>query len=264
MQKYILALMCLLFIVSCGNNETTKEAMDLVFEGDVIVVKENSPILEHITVQKAELQDFEAEFHTVGTVRSVAGKLAEIAPPFAGRVVNSFVKLGQNVSAGSPIFELGSSEFYEAIKTYFAAQSANEVAQRNYNRQKELAANGVVSQRDLEEAQSEANIALQEFEQAKASLQIFNIDVAALQMGQPLRVVSPIAGEVVKSSITIGSYVREDSEPLAMVADLSKVWVAALVKEKYFGVIEKGDRVEVYTDAHPDYLWGTIYYIVPP
>ena len=232
------------------------------FEGDTVVVVENSPVFEQITVQKAQLQDFSAEFRTVGTVRPVAGKLAEIAPPFAGRIVKSFVKLGQQVGAGSPIFELGSSEFYEAVKSCFSAQSANEVAQKECNRQKELAANGVVAQKDLEQAQSDANIAQQEFEQAKASLKIFNIDVASLQMGQPLKVVSPIAGEVVRCELTIGSYVKEDAEPPVMVADLSKVWVAALVKEKYFGAIKQGDRVEVYTDAHLDkIIWGTIYHI---
>jgi cobalt-zinc-cadmium efflux system membrane fusion protein len=183
--------------------------------------------------------------------------------------------LGQKVSAGSPVFELGSSEFYEAVKSYFAAQSANEVAQKNYNRQKDLATHGVSSQKDLEQSQSEANIALQEFEQARASLKIFNIDVEtlratslqnghapSLQSGQPLKIVSPVAGEIVKCNITIGGYVKEDSEPLAVVADLSKVWVVALVKEKYFGAIKHGDRVEIYTDAHPDkIIWGTIYYI---
>jgi len=262
MQKYILALLCVPFIMAACGNKTTKEITDIISEGDTIVVKENSPLLEQIKVQTAELQDFSAEFRTVGNVRAVAGKLAEIAPPFAGRVGKSFVKLGQKVNAGAPVFELNSADFYEAIKTYFAAQSANEVAQRNYNRQKELAANGVASQKDLEQAQSEANIALKEFEQAKANLKIFNIDVAALQMGQPLKVTSSIAGEVVKCNITIGGYVKEDAEPLVVIADLSKVWVVALVKEKYFGAIKKGDRVEVFTDAHPDkIIWGTIYYI---
>jgi len=256
-----------LIIVACGNNGATNEVVDLVFDGDTIIIQENSSILEHIVVQKAQLQDFSAEFRTVGTVRPVAGKLAEIAPPFAGRIVQSFVKLGQKVGAGSPVFEISSAEFYEAVKEYFAAQSANGVAQRNFNRQKELAANGVASQRDLDEAQSEADIAFQELEQAKANLRIFNIDVetlraTSLQMGQPLKIVSPIAGEVVKCNITIGSYVKEDAEPLAVVADLSKVWVAALVKEKYFGAIQQGDRVEVYTDAHPNkIIWGIIYHI---
>jgi len=262
MHKYIWALICLPIIVACSNGETSQEAMDFTVEGETIIIKENSPILEQIIVQKAQLRDYSTEFRTVGTVRPVSGKLAEIASPFAGRIVKSFVKLGQKVGAGTPIFELSSSEFYEAQKEYFAAQSANELAQRNYNRQKELAAHGVASQRELEEAQSEANIAQQELEQAKAILAIFNIDVSSLQMGQPMKVISPIAGEVVKHDVTIGGYVREDADPLAVVADLSKVWVTALVKEKYFGTIQYGDRVEVYIDSYTDKIvWGSIYYI---
>ena len=262
MHKYILALMCALLMVACGNNEATNDAMEVIFKGDTIAIKESSPILGQINVQKVQLQDFSAEFKTVGTVRPVSGKLAEIASPFTGRITKSYIKLGQKVNSGTPIFELSSSDFFEATKAYFAAQSANEVAQRNYNRQRELAANGVAAQRDLDQAQSEANIAQQEFDQAMANLRIFNVDVASLKMGQSLNIVSPIAGEVVRNNLTIGGYAREDSEPLVVVADLSSVWVAALVKEKYFGAIEQGDRVEIYTDAHPEkIIWGTIHYI---
>jgi cobalt-zinc-cadmium efflux system membrane fusion protein len=47
-----------------------------------------------------------------------------------------------------------------------------------------------------------------------------------------------------------------------VVAVSLKKKVAALVKEKYFGVIKQGDRVEVFTDAHPNkVIWGSIYYI---
>jgi len=269
MNKYIWALMCLPFMVACSGGDAARHVstMDMVFAGDTIIIHENSPILKQIVVQKAQLQDFEDEFRTVGTVRPVAGKMAEIAPPFAGRIVKSSVRLGQKVGAGATIFELSSSAFYEAVKAYFAAQSSDEIAQRNYNRQKELAANGVASQRELEEAQSEASIAQREYEMATANLRIFDIPVetrraASLQVGQPLHVVSPIAGEVIKYDITIGGYVREDAEPVAVVADLSQVWVAARVKEINFGAIKQGDRVEVYTDAHPGkIIWGNIYYI---
>jgi cobalt-zinc-cadmium efflux system membrane fusion protein len=252
----------MIMTASCKQNKSANENADIQYKNDTIVVYENSPVLKNIAVGSAQLQDFSAEFRTVGTVRPVTGKLAGIAPPFAGRIVKSFVRLGQKISAGSPVFELGSPEFYEATRTYFAAQSASELAQINYNRQKELAANGVAAQKDLEQAKSEAHIAAQEFEQAKATLQLFNIDAASLQMGQPLRVISPISGEVVKSNITIGNYSKEDTEPLVVVADLSQVWVAALVKENYFGAIKHGDRVEIFTNAHPSrVIWGTIHYV---
>jgi cobalt-zinc-cadmium efflux system membrane fusion protein len=263
MNKLLIWTSLCILLASCKQNNTpVREGVDIQYKGDTIVVSENSPVLEQLIARKFQLEDFSAEFKTVGTVRPVSGKLAEIASPFAGRIIKSFVQLGQKVNAGSPVFELGSPEVYEATKAYFAAESSKELAQRNYNRQKELAANGVAAQRDLEQAQSEDEIAGKEFEQSKATLQIFNIDASSVQMGQPLKIVSPIPGEIVKCNITIGSYAREDAEPLAVVADLSQVWVAALVKEKYFGSIRHGDRVEVFTDAHPDkVIWGTIYYI---
>jgi cobalt-zinc-cadmium efflux system membrane fusion protein len=258
---YLLTGLCML-LASCKQNKPTEESGGIQYRGDTLIVSENSPILKEIVVRESSLQDFSTEFRTVGTVRPVSGRLAEIAPPFAGRVTKSFVRLGQKLSAGSPVFELGSPEFFEAAKTYVAAQSANELAQRNYNRQKDLAAHGLASQKDLELAQNEATVAAGAFEQAKAILQIFHIDTASFRMGQALKVVSPISGEVVKSNITIGSYAKEDSEPLVVIADLSRVWVAALVKEKYFGSIRHGDRVEVFTDAHPNKtIWGAIYHI---
>lgn len=262
MNKFYLFTGLCLLLVACKQNNSTGESAGIQYKGDTIIVSESSPILKEMIVEKSYLQDFSGEFRTVGTIRPVSGKLAEITPPFSGRIGKAFVKLGQKVNVGSPVLEMGSSEFFEATKTYYAAQSANELARRNYDRQKELAANGVASQRDLELAQSEAHIADQEFEQAKATLEIFNIDASSFQMGQPLRIVSPIAGEVVKCNITMGSYAKEDSEPLAVIADLSHVWVAALVKEKYFGAIKHGDRVEVFTDASPNkIIWGTISYI---
>ncbi|MDR1683710.1 MAG: efflux RND transporter periplasmic adaptor subunit, partial [Candidatus Symbiothrix sp.] len=113
---FIATALCV-FSASCKQHNPARESADIQYKGDTIVVSEHSPVSERIVTQKSRLEDFSAEFKTVGTVRPVSGRLAEIAPPFAGRIVKSFVRLGQKVSAGSPVFELGSSEFYEATKT---------------------------------------------------------------------------------------------------------------------------------------------------
>lgn len=230
--------------------------------GDTLVVCPTSPVHRKLKLETMNPEPFCSEFRTVGTVRAIAGHLAAIAAPFEGRVTRACVQLGQKVSAGTPVFELGSPDFYEASKSYFQAVRNYETAQRNYSRKKELLAGGVASQRDVEEAFTEAENTRREAEQAEASLKIFNIDPSSLQMGQSLRVCSPIAGEVVACDITVGQYVRNDTEPMATVADLSRVWVTALVKEKYFGAIQKGDKVEIYTDAEPGkVVWGSIFHI---
>jgi cobalt-zinc-cadmium efflux system membrane fusion protein len=225
-------------------------------------VAADAPLLKHIKTETVTETDFQAVFKTAGTVRAVPSRYAEVAPPFAGRVLKSYVQLGQRVAAGAPVFELGSSDFYEATKAFFAAQSNAELAKVHLKRQTELAERGVAAQRDLEQARNEEHIAAKEYEQARASLQLFNIDADALQMGEPLKVTSPIAGEVVRCAITTGSYIKEDAEPLVVVADLSRVWVAALVKENSFGSIRQGASVEVFTNAEPDVsIKGTIHYI---
>jgi cobalt-zinc-cadmium efflux system membrane fusion protein len=263
MKKRVVLLTGLfVLLASCKQNNATQESADVQYRGDTIIVKDGSPILKQLAAETSQWRDFSAGFKTVGTIRPVSGKYAEIAPPFPGRITKTFVELGTRVNAGSPVFELSSSEFFEAAKTYFASQSANELAQINYNRQKELEAHGVASRKEQEQARNEAIVAAKEWEQAKATLQIFNIDAGSLQMGQALKVASPIAGEVVKYDITIGSYVRDDAAPLAIVADLSTVWVTALVKERYFGAMKRGDRVEVFTDAHPDKaVGGAVYHV---
>jgi cobalt-zinc-cadmium efflux system membrane fusion protein len=95
-----------------------------------------------------------------------------------------------------------------------------------------------------------------------ANLKMLGIDPANVTMGQPLTVLSPINGEVVRSNIVIGQYLKEDAGASLVVADLDNVWVVALVKEKYINSIKENDRVEVFTDAAPQIIiTGKIYHI---
>ena len=94
------------------------------------------------------------------------------------------------------------------------------------------------------------------------ALKVYQIDPGTMVLGQPLVVRSPIAGEVVKDNIVLGQYIKEDAGPLALVADLSKVWVVAHVKEKDIRLIQRLSEVEVRLTAMPDVpVKGTVYHI---
>ncbi|MDR1595062.1 MAG: hypothetical protein LBS43_11355, partial [Prevotellaceae bacterium] len=80
---FILAWVCIM-LGSCKQDKPAYENADIRYKGDTIVVSEKSPVSKDIVVGSAQLQDFSAEFRTVGTVRPASGKLAGIAPPFAG------------------------------------------------------------------------------------------------------------------------------------------------------------------------------------
>lgn len=249
-------------LTSCKNNNPSNTTPDITYSGDTVSLSQQSIIHSKIKLQTIELTDFSAEFNTTGTVKAVSGQLAEIAPLFDGRITKSYVKLGQKVNAGTPLFEMYSTDFSESMKDYFQSLQTKKMKESNYKRQKDLVQNGVGVAKELEEAEADYEVALKDYENAIATLQMLHINPNEISMGQALKVVSPIAGEVVQTNIVIGQYVKSDAQPLAIVAELSKVWVVAQVKEKNISVIREDDRVEIRTDANREQLTtGTIVHI---
>ncbi len=252
-KLYLLASLCVLFLSACKQNKPAEENAGIQTQGDTIYVAENSNVNSKIKLYTVTEQDYSAEFNTTGTVKAIAGQLAEIAPPFDGRVSKSFVQLGQKINAGTPVFELHSADFFEATKSYFQTLQTKKMKESNLQRQRDLVKNGVGVAKELEEAETDYEVASKDYENAEATLKMFNINPGTISMGQALKVISPIAGEVVQANVVIGQYVKNDAAPLVIVADLGKVWVMAQVKEKYIGFIHPDDRVDVRTDSDPEH-----------
>ncbi len=249
MNKIILFVCCSILFFSCNKNEKKTEDNALQISGDTLRLSPESNILSKIKLLTVQCQSHSSEFDATGTVKAITGNLVEIAPPFEGRVSKSFVRLGQRVSVGTPVFELNSGEFYEVSKNYFQVLQNKKMADVNLKRQKDLVQHGVGVMKDLEEAETNAELIQKEYETAIAGLKMLNINLNELTMGQALKVVSPIAGDIVANNIVLGQFVKNDAGPLIIVADLSKVWVVAQVKEKYISGICPDDQVFISTDA---------------
>ncbi len=262
MQKIIIFICLPILFFACRTNESSQENVNYQYKGDTLYLSENSNVLSKIQLTTVQSTAYSTEFNATGTVKAITGKIAEIAAPFDGRVTQSFVQLGQRVRAGTPVFELSSTAFFEATKNYFQTLQTKKMMEVNLQRQKDLVQHGVGIQKELEEAETNYELARNDFENVAAGLRIFNIDPDQLVMGQALKVVSPIDGEILKSDIIIGQYVRDDAAPLAIVADLSKVWVVAQIKERYINQIQLEDQVEIYSDAYPSHeMMGKVYHI---
>jgi cobalt-zinc-cadmium efflux system membrane fusion protein len=256
--------LCLLLLPACGNHSGNDDTSSKTFtvEGIQITVAENSPVLQNIKIQSAETEAYQAAFSTSGEVQAIPSQYAEIASPFAGRITKSFVRLGQKVSKGSPIFEISSPAFFEAGKVYFQTKQEMELALKNLNRQRDLLAHKIGVAKEAEEAEANYEIKKKDYENALAAMSVYQINPNEAALGQPLIVRSPIAGEIVKNAIAIGQYIREDADALAVVADLNKVWVKAHVKEKDIPAIKHIADIKIKLAALPDMsITGKIYYI---
>ena len=126
------------------------------------------------------------------------------------------------MTPGSPVFEISSPSFFETGKGYYQAkQEVWSCALKSLKkREKDLLQSKVGVQKELEEAEVNYELKKKDYENAVAALKVFQIEPEDLVLGQPLIVRSPIAGEIVTDRIVIGQYIKEDAEPVAVIANL--------------------------------------------
>ncbi|MDE6121470.1 MAG: efflux RND transporter periplasmic adaptor subunit, partial [Muribaculaceae bacterium] len=129
-------------------------------------------------------------------------------------------------------------------------------------RKERLCRSRVISQGELEESRTDWELKKQACEEAAAALDIFGIRPDEVKLGEPLIVRAPISGKIVSDNLTIGQYVKEDSEPLAVIADLSTVWVVANIKERDLANVSKLEKADIRFVAVPDSAFtGRIFHI---
>ena len=235
---------------------------DITVNGDSVFISRNSPVKSKLKLQTIYPQEYLLHFTTTGVVKPLSGHLAEVTSPFEGRIVRSFVRLGQKVTKGTPLFEMSSSDYLESVRMFMQARQERELSEKNFSRKKDLLESGIGSRKDFEEAKLQFDLADKELEKTAATLKIFNIDPDEADITRPLIVRSPISGEIARADITVGQYLKSDSDPIVTIADLKQIWVVARVKEKDLGCISLQDQVEVFTESLPEKpLNGSVDYI---
>lgn len=238
------------------------ESNNILSRGDTAFVPLNSTVRSKLKIQTINSQKFLVQYTTTGVVKPLSGHLAEVTAPFEGRIVKSFIKLGQKVAPGTPLFEVSSSDYLESVRMCIQARRERELAEKNYLRKKDLMESGISSRKEFDEAKLALDLAEKDCEKTTEILKIYNLNAGEADLTQPLIVRSPISGEIVRNDITVGQYIKSDSDPIVTVADLGIIWVVARVKEKDLGAISPRDQVEIFTEGLPDNaIKGAVDYI---
>ncbi len=252
----------LLLFNSCVSH--TKQAAEsvCVFKGDTLIIPQGNALSEKVKIYAAQEGLHTPELFTAGVIKAIPYQYAEIASPFSGRVIRSHIKLGMKVLPQTPLFEVSSPDFMSAQKTFFQEKEQLTLAEKKLSRQRNLSVNGVGTRKDLEEAQSAYDIEKKEFDNARLGIKLFNADPDKLVLGQPLVVFSPIPGEVIDNKIVVGQYIKNDAGSVAIVADLTKVWVSGQIKEKNIGSLQSLRDCKIHIDALPGQeIRGRIFHV---
>ena len=96
-----------MLLAGCKKGMEERESSNLQHRGDTVIVA-NRTLNEKLKVQETQVMPYSKEVVTAGTVQAIPTQFAYVAPPFSGRVMKSCVRLGQQVTEGTPLFEISS------------------------------------------------------------------------------------------------------------------------------------------------------------
>ncbi len=230
----------------------------------------------NVTLTAAQRQNIhlftvvQAKFHktidTSGSVDFDNDQATSVLAPFSGPVSKLSVSLGQNVKKGDALAVVDSPDFATTIGAYRKAIATAKTTRQVADTDKDLLAHNGVSQRDAQQAQTDAANAEADREAALQALVSLNVDQKVIKDIQEGRVVSridgtirsPISGTVVEKLITPGQLLQAGTTPCFTVADLSRVWVTAQVFGSNLAVIGVDDVADISTDFDSKMLSGKV------
>jgi cobalt-zinc-cadmium efflux system membrane fusion protein len=254
------SLLGLLFVAALLTNgfglfghKHSEEAPPLVIrQGAKLLVPENSPLRARLSVSPAQTELAGARLELPGVVESDPARTAEVLPPLGGRVLELKVALGDRVERGQVLALIDSPDLAQAYDDNDKAADSEALTGKNLQRQEGQFKIGAASEEDLDQARSDHAQAVAEYERTKAHLRAIGASSDAKDRGRQLAVTAPLSGSITSLSTTPGSLINDPTQPIMAIADLSTIWVTALVPEKDIGAVHKGEEAEVTLAAYPD------------
>jgi cobalt-zinc-cadmium efflux system membrane fusion protein len=249
-------LFALLLLVFTGCNKLDKpvrsdDSTSVAHDGNRVIVPPRSPLASRLQVEPAKTTTIRRQVTAPASVEADPARYAKILPPLNGRVLQLFVHPGDSVTKGQQLLAIDAPDFVGAQTDYAKARSVLAQAERALTRQEDLATHGIIGQRDVDQARTDRDTALSDFNRTKDRLRLLGMDPENTQLGAPLIVRSPVSGKVLDVLTATGEFRNDPTAPLMTVADLSDIWVTANVQEKDIHYVHRGDPAIATFAAYP-------------
>jgi cobalt-zinc-cadmium efflux system membrane fusion protein len=234
----------------------------MVRQGEKIHVPEGSALRTRLSVIPAQAQRVVPKLVLPGVVESNPARTASVLPALGGRVLQLQVALGERVVRGQVLAVIDSGDLAQAYDDNDKASDAFRLAEKALGRQKEQSKIGTVSDQDLDQAKSNFAQAQAEYLRTQARLKTLGVPAETKPADRRLRVTAPVAGSITSLAVTPGTIINDPTQPIMTIADLSTVWVTAMVPEKDVGDVSKNQDADVSVVAYPDrVLHGKVLFV---
>ena len=186
-----------------------------------------------------------------GVVEPNPDKVIHFVSLIGGIISNTSFSLGDKVSRGQVLAELRSTELSSLQAELNNLKSQITVAENKLQSTQSMFADGISSQKELSQAQSELDILKSEKSKVTANLNLYSASTEK----DVFQIKAPASGFITAKSISSGTQISAEGESLFTVSDLREVWIMVNIYASNVRHIEEGMTVEIRTLSYPDEIF---------
>jgi membrane fusion protein, heavy metal efflux system len=245
----VCVLVALMLLTGCQRAPEALPETRPVVQGQEVVFPAQAPAIERIAVEPVS-PPTDRDVVLPGRLTWDEDRTVRVFPPFAGRVKRILVRVGDTVRPGQALAEIASPDFGQAQADARKAQADLALSDKSLDRARELNTHGVLSTKDLQQAQADQAKARAEADRAMERLEAYGQALGAGTFS--LR--SPIAGSVVERNINPGQELRPDQagSPLFVVSDPTRLWIVLDATEAQLPYVKPGMQLVIMSNQFAD------------
>lgn len=229
---------------------STAAGVLLVTAGYFLIWNNNPGELKYRT-EKVSRGSIVVQVRATGTINPV--RTVQVGSQVSGTIGKIFVDFNSVVKAGQVIAIIDSTFLYASVKEADANLERNQAllneTKRSLTRAKELFSKDLISQAELDAAQTAHEQAVAQFKQAQAALDRARVNLRFSVIR------APIDGVVISRDVDVGQTVAASLQApqLFVIAnDLQNMQVEASVDEADIGQVREEQTATFTVDAYPD------------
>jgi cobalt-zinc-cadmium efflux system membrane fusion protein len=223
--------------------------------------------MSHIQVVPVARSKVPRALRLTGAVAYNAFKTTPVFSAVGGPVQEILAEPGQKVRPGQTLLTVTSPDYSAARSGYLKAVAALQLADKNYERAKDLYEHKAIAERDLQQAESDRAQAQADQQSAEDALRGLGIPNPESLIKEPpkstgqIPVAAPEGGQIVERLVGPGQFLQAGTTQCFTISDMSTVWVLVNVYQNDLAYVRSGDNVDITTDAYRDIFHGKISYI---
>ncbi len=247
----ILLLLLLMVLASCNSKEKSQvKNADTAAETkdrDIISISETQFKSGNMEIGKITMQKFNIVVKANGMFAVPPQNQVDVSAYFSGYVKEIKLLPGDAVKKGEVLFSIENPEYLQVQQDFLEAKGRLNYLKSDYERQKELLADNVTSQKTFLKAESEYKITLAQYQSLKMKLGLMNINsntLSADNIRSVINVLSPLSGYATTINATKGMFLNP-SDVAVTVTNTDDLHIELKIFEKDLPLVKVGQPIHV-------------------